>query len=474
MSMGASKSKVTFHKASLQKGQFLVYQLGSNNWQREGEFAPGSGILHEAHHNAYMAMENVKCYSIYPSQSQSPHEDPYVEVFKLSHPIPICESASPVSSYRWHSMSDQEFNAYLQRLENAVYEQMNAAEEREGANFNLCIAHHAFINPLVMRNVLKRRKDDGKPHAALACFVHGTSLKMFSHERDQKLPEEFPSRFLPMMKREKVFDPSESCSVQLCYAISQQQIDAFMEIFTDFPKSRVVTSPNGINQVVFHEQEGATITNTLSEYKTVPYEGSSREVEQIDGSKYDHVVVIVSKFADWKRIPALLYAAAKYEKEYDGKLATCIIGTGPLDAQKKLQDLALEELGLEHAYFLGPQPQPILAKFYTIASVGVFPSYKEPFGMVFVECMACGTPVIGANSGGPKDFVDDSVGFLVEETDDLKELGERLFTCIKKAINEDWKSSKAAACKELVDTRYSVKKQVEELLESTRKMLDDI
>lgn len=30
-----------------QGGPFLVYQLGTNNWQREGEFAPGSGILHE-------------------------------------------------------------------------------------------------------------------------------------------------------------------------------------------------------------------------------------------------------------------------------------------------------------------------------------------------------------------------------------------------------------------------------------------
>ena len=35
-----------FFHLKMQK-PFLIYQLGTNNWQREGEFAPGSGILHE-------------------------------------------------------------------------------------------------------------------------------------------------------------------------------------------------------------------------------------------------------------------------------------------------------------------------------------------------------------------------------------------------------------------------------------------
>ena len=37
-------------------GDRLIFQLGTNNWQRGGEFAPGSGILHEAHHHAYNAL----------------------------------------------------------------------------------------------------------------------------------------------------------------------------------------------------------------------------------------------------------------------------------------------------------------------------------------------------------------------------------------------------------------------------------
>jgi len=77
----------------------LIFQLGTNNWQRDGEFAPGSGILHEAHHHAYNALPGVRCYSMYPSRRQR-YRDEDVRVFPLEHDIPICESVSPVSSYR--------------------------------------------------------------------------------------------------------------------------------------------------------------------------------------------------------------------------------------------------------------------------------------------------------------------------------------------------------------------------------------
>src|SRR4029450_12729863 len=40
-------------------GDRLIFQLGTNNWQRGGEFAPGSGILHEAHHHAYNALPGM-------------------------------------------------------------------------------------------------------------------------------------------------------------------------------------------------------------------------------------------------------------------------------------------------------------------------------------------------------------------------------------------------------------------------------
>ena len=51
-------------------------------------------------------------------------------------------------------------------------------------------------------------------------------------------------------------------------------------------------------------------------------------------------------------------------------------------------------------------------------------------GLVFIECMACGTPVIGADSGGPRDFVSKSVGELVPESTSKDKLYDEVHVAI--------------------------------------------
>ncbi len=152
----------------------------------------------------------------------------------------------------------------------------------------------------------------------LACFVHGTALKMFAKELAGNEPEEFPSRFLPFMKSEGVFDPARPGGVDVCAAISNQQIEALGEIFPECPRDRVLLSPNSYNQDVFHvATEPRDLYRerdaVLAEIATVPYEGSSRRPEPVaaDGG-FDDVVVFCGKFADWKRLDVLLRAAARY------------------------------------------------------------------------------------------------------------------------------------------------------------------
>jgi len=117
---------------------------------------------------------------------------------------------------------------------------------------------------------------------------------------------------------------------------------------------------------------------------------------------------------------------------------------------------------------------------YTVADLGVFPSFKEPFGLVFVECMACTTPVIGANSGGPKDFVTNEVGELVPEPPETKDLstvplgvetlGKTLAEAISRALDEKWKEKKGAACIKLARDKFTVETQVENMLKDAEKL----
>lgn len=442
----------------------LNFQLGTNNWQRDGEFAPGSGILHESHHHAYNALPGVRCYSMYPSRRQRfAQED--IHVFPLEHDIPICESISPVSSYRWHSMSETEVDAYRRRLTDAVADWMDEIEARTGDLFSLAIAHHAFMNTVVLRDVNRRRLANGKPRMTVLCFTHGTELKMFLSERSGADQADFPLRFLPFMQREKIFDFADpDHGVDVVAAISTEQVEAFLDVFPEFPPARVVLSPNGFNQDVFVPlPAGTDRAAVLSGFLTQPLVGSHREPEPIAPPEgFDAVVIFCGKFADWKRLDALLRAAAVYEQD-ERRILTLVIGSGPPEAQRAMHELSTE-LGLRRTYFLGPRPQDQLAVLFGCADVGCFPSYREPFGLVFVECMACGTPVIGADSGGPRDFVTGEVGTLVPETDDQALFSAELVEAINVALGTDWKATRGPAAALYARNRFSVTGQVSNLL----------
>lgn len=445
-------------------GERLIFQLGTNNWQRDGEFAPGSGILHEAHHRAFNQLPGVHAYSIYPSRRQRFREDD-VHVFALLHDIPIAESISPVSNYRWHAMSPEEVAAYRGRLVGEVHEWINAIEAERGESFSLFIGHHAFMNAVVLRDVNRLRAGEGKPRVPVLTFAHGTELKMFAHELDGSDPEQFPLRFLPFMQAEKIFDyAAPEHGVDVVAAISAEQVEAFCAMFPEFPRERVVLSPNGYNQDAFRELDVyPRRAQVLAGFDTAPYEGSpftSGPVVATDG--FDAVVVFCGKFAAWKRLDALLRAAAVYEQDAT-RIMTVVVGSGPHDAQVELQDLATT-LGLRRTFFVGPRGQQELAVLFNAADVGVFPSYREPFGLVFIECMACGTPVIGADSGGPRDFVRPEVGTLVPETDDGAALSASLVAAVRTAVAQDWKATRGPVARQYAQENFSVGRQVVDLL----------
>jgi glycosyltransferase involved in cell wall biosynthesis len=138
-----------------------------------------------------------------------------------------------------------------------------------------------------------------------------------------------------------------------------------------------------------------------------------------------------------------------------------------------MHDLAAE-LGLRRTYFLGPRPQDELTTLFNCADVGCFPSYREPFGLVFIECMACGTPVIGADSGGPQDFVTPEVGVLVPETGDREALAASLAVAVNQAIDEDWKHTKGPIAEVYVRDKFSVVGQVAMLLATVDRLTTTI
>ncbi|MFA7681427.1 MAG: glycosyltransferase [Candidatus Peribacteraceae bacterium] len=96
--------------------------------------------------------------------------------------------------------------------------------------------------------------------------------------------------------------------------------------------------------------------------------------------------LVVSTLVHYKRIELAIEACNK------GKRPLKIIGEGP--ARKELEKCAGPTVE-----FLGFQPQEKIRELYTNATATLFPG-DEDFGLVPLESMACGTPVIAYRSGG--------------------------------------------------------------------------
>lgn len=453
--------------------QWLIFTLGTNNWQGPGQFAPGSGILHQGQHLALNSLPGVHCYSSWPSDIlKTPSGEDDHRVYEIPHPIPICESVGPQSSKRWHSMSQEEIDTYCGNLRDQCVDYIEYIEKKHGRPIDLFIAHHTFMNPVILSGINDVRAEKGLTRVPLTVFAHGTALKMYQNEID-KLPD-FPMRFYDWIRNDKkIFEGT--AKVAGVFAISEQQKETFQRLYPNFPADRVAIPPMGYNQLVFSPQEGMTREKAFGSLGQVLYNGFNRkdlpaEVKGVAAGKpipdfgsYDKVVLFCGRFADWKRVDTVLRAASRWEKD-SPKILTLIVGGGSEEARKLYVDMAYQELKLQYTFFLGPQGQPELAMLYTISDISVFPSKDEPFGLVFIESMGCGTPVIGAKSGGPVDFVKTDVGMLVEEGTN-QEVSDRVYEATTKALKEDWKKAKGPRCCEYAVETFSLKTQASQILD---------
>jgi glycosyltransferase involved in cell wall biosynthesis len=107
----------------------------------------------------------------------------------------------------------------------------------------------------------------------------------------------------------------------------------------------------------------------------------------------------------------LIEAAAIYEKE-DPEIVTLITGRG--NYQEEMERM-IKGLGLRNTKVLGWLLQKELVKLFSAADMFVTsPAWNEYFGLVPVEALSAGTPVIAAKIGWLPEIIDASVGELVE------------------------------------------------------------
>ncbi len=168
-----------------------------------------------------------------------------------------------------------------------------------------------------------------------------------------------------------------------------------------------------------------------------------RPVRQIDArealgrDQCERLVLFVGRIEQIKGIDVLLDAMGllfKRRPDLRGELCLLVVG-GALDEgadapeTEKIQDLRrmVHEHRMEDSVdFVGSVEQDRLALWYSAADLCAVPSLTESFGLVALEAMACGTPVVATKVGGLQTVVEDGGSGLLVEPGDHSALAEAM------------------------------------------------
>ncbi len=126
-------------------------------------------------------------------------------------------------------------------------------------------------------------------------------------------------------------------------------------------------------------------------------------------------------------------------------------GDGMDDDLRRLTDHA-EELGVrDHVLFRGSQPREMLPLYYSAVDICTVPSRYESFGLVAVEAMACGTPIVASRVGGLQFTIrDGQSGLLVPHSDPVALAG-----ALRQALTDEELYKRMCAGARRAAIRYS-------------------
>lgn len=325
--------------------------------------------------------------------------------FEINFNFP-CFTSHPRSNNTFYNLNDGQIREYLKIMVNVTQEEVDKFKP------DIIHAQHLWITPYA---ALKT----GVPYVVTA---HGTDLKGFRKDR-----------------RYHHYALKGAQNAEKVITISKQVDRDTKELYKIEDDLRIIIL-NGYDEELF-KPKNITREEVLKRFN----------ISKIP----EYIVFFAGKLAHFKGVDVLLKAAKIYENQLNGNVMTLIAGNGILyDELVELKNT----LGLKNTFFLGHINQLQLVDLYNIADVSTVPSRSEPFGLVAIEALACGTPVVGTNQGGLPDFIIKDVGTLVKVEDDI-DLAKAI---INELIRNDKKERRKQAYKYALNN-FSLKNNIREV-----------
>mgnify|MGYP006294677333 CR=1 FL=1 len=160
-------------------------------------------------------------------------------------------------------------------------------------------------------------------------------------------------------------------------------------------------------------QNTSVVSNGINVKRFNPRAGATRIRKKL-GAKNKKIVLTAGRMGFEKNVDTIIKAAPRVLREHDALFV--IGGKGPA---KEMCEALVKEFGLGDAVkFAGFIPDDELPAYYAAADAFVTGSTFETQGLVVLEAMACGTPVVGANALAiPEAVKNNENGYLFEALD---------------------------------------------------------
>jgi len=206
----------------------------------------------------------------------------------------------------------------------------------------------------------------------------------------------------------------------------------------EFPASII---PNGVDTEVFAPRD----------------RGALREAFGIPQDKT--VVLFVAPWTSVRRkgFRFLLQALNMIRREENLLLVS--VGRGKVD----------DRLSVPHLHLGSIQRERVLAMVYSLADLFVIPSLHDNLPNTVLESTACGTPVVGFDTGGIPDMVRPGITGLLAPVGDAHALGDAIAELLQDPI---MRATMSSNCRRIAVDEYSLEVQARQYLELYGKMLD--
>ena len=217
------------------------------------------------------------------------------------------------------------------------------------------------------------------------------------------------------------------------------------------PYEKINVIPNGVD---------------LNLYDNIERDYEFRRKYAMDNEK---IILFIGRLVYEKGIQNLIAAMPKIlDRYHDAKLI--IAGKGGMLGELKAQ---VNALGLsDKVYFTGYLAGKDVRKMYKCADVAVFPSTYEPFGIVAIEAMLSGNPIVVSDVGGLNEIVDHGINGMKSYCGNANSLADSILTLLydKNLANACSKNAKEKVrlkynwAKIAEDTHFTYQKAITETM----------